>query len=232
MHARTNDAPVTHAALGDIRCSEADAGVEPARELAFRRSLRASRARRATAALRRRRMLRSRRSLLGAAAGLVVLSAGAFAQSGSGERTPANGLSKQTIKAAQRALGVDADGALGPQTRRATRRFQRKNELEVDGVLGPQTLAALGVAIARERAPATNSGDAQTLERIAQCESGADPTAVSRSGRYRGKYQFSRTTWRSLGGTGDPAAAPEAEQDRRAAMLLRRSGTAPWPNCG
>jgi hypothetical protein len=34
-----------------------------------------------------------------------------------------------------------------------------------------------------------------------------------------------------MGGRGDPAAAPEAEQDARAAALLRREGGSPWPNC-
>ncbi|MEA2420157.1 MAG: resuscitation-promoting factor RpfE [Thermoleophilaceae bacterium] len=70
------------------------------------------------------------------------------------------------------------------------------------------------------------------LEAIAQCESGGDPTAIGGGGLYRGKYQFSVDTWRSVGGTGDPATAPEAEQDRRAAMLLARSGTGQWPVCG
>jgi hypothetical protein len=70
------------------------------------------------------------------------------------------------------------------------------------------------------------------LAQIAQCESGGDPTAVSSSGRYRGKYQFSRATWRELGGSGDPAAAPESEQDARAATLYAQRGTQPWPVCG
>ncbi|MDQ3677434.1 MAG: transglycosylase family protein [Actinomycetota bacterium] len=69
------------------------------------------------------------------------------------------------------------------------------------------------------------------LERIAQCESGGNPEAVSASGRYRGKYQFSRGTWRSVGGKGDPAETSEREQDRRALRLYKRDGTAPWPNC-
>jgi hypothetical protein len=64
------------------------------------------------------------------------------------------------------------------------------------------------------------------------CESSGNPAAVSPSGRYRGKYQFSRATWREFGGTGDPAAAPEAEQDRIAAALLAARGTTPWPICG
>jgi len=70
------------------------------------------------------------------------------------------------------------------------------------------------------------------LEGIAQCESGGDPTAIGGGGLYRGKYQFSVGTWQSVGGTGDPAAAPEAEQDRRAAMLLARDGAGQWPICG
>ncbi len=71
-----------------------------------------------------------------------------------------------------------------------------------------------------------------TLEAIASCESGGDPTAVSSDGTYRGKYQFDYGTWGSVGGSGDPAAAPEAEQDYRAALLYGRSGSSPWPICG
>ena len=71
-----------------------------------------------------------------------------------------------------------------------------------------------------------------TLESIDSCESGGDPTAVSSDGTYRGKYQFDRGTWASIGGSGDPAAAPEIEQDYRAALLYQRAGSSPWPSCG
>ena len=71
-----------------------------------------------------------------------------------------------------------------------------------------------------------------TLASIAACESGGDPTAVSSDGTYRGKYQFDYGTWESMGGSGDPAAAPEAEQDYRAALLYASSGSSPWPICG
>ena len=71
-----------------------------------------------------------------------------------------------------------------------------------------------------------------TLEAIASCESGGDPTAVSSDGTYRGKYQFDYGTWESVGGSGDPAAASEAEQDYRAALLYTQSGSSPWPVCG
>ena len=70
------------------------------------------------------------------------------------------------------------------------------------------------------------------LQSIAACESGGDPRAIGGGGAYRGKYQFDQQTWASVGGSGDPAAAPEAEQDKRAAMLYARAGAAPWPVCG
>jgi Transglycosylase-like domain len=72
----------------------------------------------------------------------------------------------------------------------------------------------------------------ETLESIAACESGGDPTAVSSDGSYRGKYQFDFGTWESVGGSGDPAVASEAEQDYRAALLYAQSGSSPWPVCG
>jgi len=71
-----------------------------------------------------------------------------------------------------------------------------------------------------------------SLRAIAECESGGDPRAISASGTYRGKYQFDYGTWGSVGGDGDPAAASETEQDRRAALLYKRAGATPWPVCG
>ena len=195
-------------------------------------SQRRSRGRRAEAA-RRLRRLRGRRAgiaVLGAslllAGGATAASTSPRASSAKASRDVAPGVS---VAAVQQALGVTADGVFGPQTRRAVRRFQRANGLIVDGIVGPQTLAALGL---RARDSSGSGSTSTTLRRIAQCESGGDPTAVSPDGRYRGKYQFSRATWRAMGGSGDPAKAPEAEQDRRAAALLAERGTAPWPACG
>jgi soluble lytic murein transglycosylase-like protein len=84
----------------------------------------------------------------------------------------------------------------------------------------------------RERFAELPSGVSMAaLEAIAECESGGDPTAVSASGQYRGKYQFSQATWESLGGTGDPAEADESVQDMYAAGLYQQRGLAPWPAC-
>jgi Transglycosylase-like domain/Putative peptidoglycan binding domain len=137
------------------------------------------------------------------------------------------------VRKIQRALGIPADGIFGPQTERAVKRFQRRRGLLVDGVVGPQTRGALGLepftrsSIRRK----SGAGARHNLRLIAECESGGDPEAVSADGRYRGKYQFSRGTWRSLGGKGDPAKAAEWLQDRLALRLYRRSGSSPWPNC-
>jgi hypothetical protein len=87
----------------------------------------------------------------------------------------------------------------------------------------------------RERLSAGGAPDVpipSQLAAIAACESGGNPRAISSGGTYRGKYQFSFATWRSVGGTGDPAQASETEQDRRAAILYHRHGPGPWPVCG
>ncbi|MCU1691322.1 MAG: hypothetical protein JWM64_413 [Frankiales bacterium] len=67
---------------------------------------------------------------------------------------------------------------------------------------------------------------------LAQCESGGNPRAVSSSGKFRGLYQFSLSTWRSVGGSGDPIEHDRDAQTSRAYALYQRDGRAPWPECG
>jgi hypothetical protein len=205
------------------------ATADAACELACRRSLRGSRSRRAAAAQRRRRILRGRGSALVATAGLLLVSAGAIASTGTGGASAGAVLGPTTISAVQSALGIQADGVIGPSTRHAIKHFQRTHQLKPDGLLGPQTLTALGID--PDNQTVTSAAVDPRLAQIAQCESGGDPTAVSADGRYHGKYQFDYETWHSVGGRGDPAKAPEWEQDRRATVLLQRDGDAPWPNC-
>ena len=145
-----------------------------------------------------------------------------------GDRGPA-------VRTIQRELRITADGVFGPLTERAVKRFQRRHGLVPDGIVGPLTRGALGLQPFSAQSVRRTSSRSVELPRIlrliAECESGGNPRAVSPDGRYRGKYQFSRATWRALGGTGDPAEAPEWRQDRLALRLYRQSGTAPWPNC-
>jgi len=67
---------------------------------------------------------------------------------------------------------------------------------------------------------------------LAQCESGGNPKSVDGSGNYYGLYQFSISTWDSLGGTGLPSNASSTEQTTRAELLYQRSGAGQWPVCG
>ena len=60
---------------------------------------------------------------------------------------------------------------------------------------------------------------------------GRRPDANTGNGFY-GKYQFTLETWAAVGGSGNPAEASEAEQDRRATMLYAQAGASPWPVCG
>jgi hypothetical protein len=70
------------------------------------------------------------------------------------------------------------------------------------------------------------------LRSIAWCESKGNPRAIGGGGAYRGLYQFSFSTWRVVGGWGDPAAAPRSEQTWRAWKLLKNHGSGHWPVCG
>jgi peptidoglycan hydrolase-like protein with peptidoglycan-binding domain len=204
-------------------------------------SKRRSRARRKEARQARSRDRRRKPGAIVAAATLTFAAGGALAQSG-GTGSTAVKSAGSSVAALQSALGITADGVYGPNTRRAVRNYQRNQGLVVDGIAGPVTLAHLGLAgqasggstSSRQTSSsgATASAPNATLAKIAACESSGNPAAVSASGQYRGKYQFSRQTWAEYGGSGDPAAAPEAEQDRRAAQLYAQAGPSQWPVCG
>jgi hypothetical protein len=167
--------------------------------------------------------MRTRRTVAAAAAVLGLAPAAALAQA------PSQKLEREYAKAYEKADRDDADpgrdilsdGVLEDGRVRAARAGELRRSLAV---------------LDRMVAPAAPAGGASTaspvLEAIAACESGGDPTAVSADGTYRGKYQFDHGTWASVGGSGDPAAAPEAEQDMRAQMLYEQRGASPWPVCG
>jgi peptidoglycan hydrolase-like protein with peptidoglycan-binding domain len=203
-------------------------------------SLSRSHTRRSLALREARRRLRTRGGVISMVAVVTVMGmTAAFA--GAQTTLIKSGASGDAVTLVQQALGVDADGVYGPITKAAVTKYQKKNGLTVDGVVGPETLGSLGIGQAKVQnasyTPASGGGGGgnggagnvpAVLERIAQCESGGDPTAVGGGGTYRGKYQFAQETWESVGGKGDPAEASEAEQDKRAMILYERSGTSPW----
>ena len=173
-----------------------------------------------------------------------AVSAPAMAQTGGAESQPAQAqqaapkkAKKPTTKQVQKALGLKADGILGPKTKRALRSYQRRNGLKVTGRADTATLRSLGLigqpqASGLDAASTPIPADAKAiLDQIAQCESGGNIAIESRDGRYFGKYQFSVPTWEAMGGTGSPAEAPEATQDALAYKLYQQRGTAPWPAC-
>lgn len=81
------------------------------------------------------------------------------------------------------------------------------------------------------RSPSPSGAGSLNWPALAQCESGGNPRAVNPAGYY-GLYQFSLSTWRSLGGSGNPIDASAGEQTYRAQLLYQRSGAGQWPVCG
>jgi resuscitation-promoting factor RpfB len=75
-------------------------------------------------------------------------------------------------------------------------------------------------------------GDVDSLNwnALAQCESSGNPRAVNPAGYY-GLYQFSLSTWRSVGGSGNPIDASPSEQTYRAKLLYQKAGAGQW-GCG
>ncbi|MCW2913227.1 MAG: Transglycosylase domain protein [Actinomycetia bacterium] len=69
---------------------------------------------------------------------------------------------------------------------------------------------------------------------LAACESHGNPKAVNAAGYY-GLYQFSLSSWGTVGGSGKPTDATAAEQTYRAQLLYNRvqgRWHGQWPVCG
>jgi peptidoglycan DL-endopeptidase CwlO len=116
----------------------------------WERSLERSRRRRALAERRTGLPVRAVSAALIATTVVVPAAELASAQDTTGVTTAnlKRGSRGPAVAAAQRALGIPADGIFGPQTRRAVRAFQAAHGLAVDGVIGPLTRAALGAGAA------------------------------------------------------------------------------------
>ena len=186
-----------------------------------------------------RRKLIAAASALGLALSVATQAIGAPAQPGAKQRHGAPASSSEGSRSQHRHAdqaklafldkpGDRFDRAVAIARRQAARAEARSAESNQEaGSAGAEQGSAAGVP-----APEAAGVSSATLSAIAACESGGDPAAVSADGTYHGKYQFDYSTWASVGGSGDPAAASEAEQDYRAAVLYARSGSSAWPTCG
>jgi resuscitation-promoting factor RpfB len=96
--------------------------------------------------------------------------------------------------------------------------------------VGSQPKPAAPASAAPTSAAPAVTADGLNWAALAKCESGGNPRAVNPAGYY-GLYQFSLSTWRSVGGTGNPIDASPAEQTARAQALYARGGAGQW-GCG
>lgn len=128
------------------------------------------------------------------------------------------------VEALQHLIGVSVDGWYGLRTRQAHL----------------NALLALGLPSDTVPAVVLSPGpDPDRWEALRRCESGGDYSITSRSGTYRGAYQFDRSTWDSVASRHDPslvgldpAAASPQQQDAMAQALYSERGARPWPQCG
>ena len=82
-------------------------------------------------------------------------------------------------------------------------------------------------AARRARAPPRRSTASAAAARRSPPASPAATRRTDTGNGFYGKYQFTLATWQAVGGSGNPAQASEAEQDRRAAQLLARGRRRP-----
>jgi hypothetical protein len=76
--------------------------------------------------------------------------------------------------------------------------------------------------------------DRRWARNTAECESGKDPDAIGGGGKYRGAFQFLKSTWRNAPKSpgGDPIDYTYRTQAVVAVALKREDGSGHWPNCG
>jgi uncharacterized protein YabE (DUF348 family) len=121
-------------------------------------------------------------------------------------------------------------------------KIRRYVETYLDGKLDSRKLVAQRVAKkpvtqvvlvgTKEMPQNAPTADGLNWAALADCESGGNPQAVNSAGPYYGLYQFSLSTWQSVGGTGLPTENSASEQTYRAQILYNRSGAGQWPVCG
>jgi hypothetical protein len=71
------------------------------------------------------------------------------------------------------------------------------------------------------------------LNKVGSCEADSSGGYHANTGNgFYGRYQFTISTWASVGGRGLPHQASPLEQDVRAIRVLHAQGRGAWPVCG
>lgn len=71
----------------------------------------------------------------------------------------------------------------------------------------------------------------ESWRNLAMCESSLNPEAMSPTGKFKGLFQFSQTSWEFVGGRGEPHEASVSRQYMRAKELQEIQGWNAWPEC-
>ncbi|MDD7942318.1 transglycosylase family protein [Actinomycetospora lutea] len=92
-------------------------------------------------------------------------------------------------------------------------------------------IALVGAVAATPMALTTGLASADTdWDELAQCESGGD-WSINTGNGFGGGLQFTDSTWRAFGGSGQPEDASRAEQIQVAERVKAEQGMNAWPTC-
>jgi hypothetical protein len=93
------------------------------------------------------------------------------------------------------------------------------------------TIAAVTVAGLLGSVSTAQAASDVDWDAIAQCESGGN-WHINTHNNFYGGLQFTMSTWRGYGGSGNPASASREQQISVAERILQGQGIGAWPVCG
>jgi LysM repeat protein len=109
----------------------------------------------------------------------------------------------------------------------------RNTELSLARALGRRAaqVVLVGAMAATPLALSTGIASADTdWDELAQCESGGD-WSINTGNGFGGGLQFTDSTWKAFGGSGDPEDAGREEQIQVAERVKAEQGMNAWPTC-
>jgi LysM repeat protein len=109
----------------------------------------------------------------------------------------------------------------------------RNTELSLARVLGRRAaqVVLVGAMAATPLALSTGIASADTdWDELAQCESGGD-WSINTGNGFGGGLQFTDSTWKAFGGSGNPEDAGREEQIQVAERVKAEQGMNAWPTC-